>query len=137
MSQIYEIPIGTSSAPAPTILGGSATGLSRPYGLRIDNRGQLVVHDTGNRTISRFAGGTNGNVAPLSTIDVSAFSGVGDAPHHCLDAMGDLVLPHDDHADGTGVIGFFPDSDTGSVALARTISGSMTGLMSPDGCVIR
>lgn len=71
---IYEYPSGANGnafgSPERTISGGS-TGLVSPVGLAIDAAGTIYAVNPGRTTVTEYAPGSNGNVAPSATLSVT------------------------------------------------------------------
>ena len=130
----YSAGANGNVAPFRTI-AGSNTGLNGPYGIATDALGSGIVYvanryggpsKTGSITV--YAGGTNGNVAPIRTI-AGSNTGIAGPYGVAVDAQGSIYV-----ANGSGnTITIYAPSANGNVAPIRAISGHLD---SPTGIVL-
>jgi|HubBroStandDraft_6_1064221.scaffolds.fasta_scaffold00004_140 6-phosphogluconolactonase (cycloisomerase 2 family) len=133
---IYQQTAKGNVAPLHTI-AGSNTGLHGPYGIAVDaNHKAYIVNTNGGSqftgSLTVYAAGANGNVAPMQTI---TGSNTGLAYPFCiaLDSSNDLYVTN---YNGQSVTVYAAGAN-GNVAPIRTISGSNTGLNEPFGIAVR
>jgi hypothetical protein len=117
-------------------IGGSNTGLVAPGAVAVDASLNVYVFDTTTATISEFAAGAHGNVAPIRTISGSntGLSG-GNGFSFGLavsKASGKIFVSNP----GSNAILGFAATASGNVAPIQTIAGSATGLADPLGLVV-
>ncbi len=133
-------PAGSSTMQAQ--IGGSNTGLGAPGSalppdtVAIDASHNVYVFDATTATISEFAAGAHGNVAPIRTISGSntGLSG-GNGFSFGLavsKASGKIYVSNP----GTNAILGFAATASGNVAPIQTIAGSATELADPLGLVV-
>jgi hypothetical protein len=119
--QIVEYAAGTSTIVRT--IAGSATGLGSGYGIAVDGTGEIFVTNTSAGTISVFAAGASGNVAPTRTITPASFS---PAWSVAVDSGGTAYA-----TSGTipnSMIAVFAPGASGAATPIRTISGSAANL---------
>jgi len=133
-------PAGSSTMQAQ--IGGSNTGLGTPGSalpsdtVAVDASRNVYVFDTKTATISEFAAGAHGNVAPIRTISGSN-TGLNGGNGFTFGlavskASGEIFVTNP----GTNaILGFAPNA-SGNVAPIQTIAGSATGLADPLGLVV-
>ena len=134
--QLNEVPIAA--------IDGSGTNLLMPEGIAVDSGGEIYVVDYGARSVVVYAAGSNGNVAPIATIsgtNTSLRTPAGIA----LDSSGNIYV-----ADGgrplvyppiLGSVFVYPSLAISGTGLLNespiaTISGSGTGLRTPEGIAV-
>jgi sugar lactone lactonase YvrE len=132
---IYQQTAKGNVKPIHTITG-SSTGLSQPYGITVDSKHKVYIvstsggsQSTGSLTV--YAAGANGNVAPIRTItgsNTGLFYPIGVA----LDSKAKTYVTN---SNGQSVTVFAAGAN-GDVAPIRTISGSNTGLFYPLGIAV-
>lgn len=134
-------PAGSSTMQAQ--IGGSNTGLGAPgtvdlpmNTVAVDASRNIYVFDAKTATISEFAAGATGNIAPIRTIAGSntGLSG-GDGFSFGLAVSkrsGEIFVSNS----GSNAILGFAASANGNVAPIQTIAGSGTGLAEPLGVVV-
>jgi hypothetical protein len=134
-------PAGSSTMQAQ--IGGSNTGLGAPGTsalpldtVAVDASRNVYVFDTKTATISEFAAGAHGNVAPIRTISGSntGLSG-GNGFSFGLAVSktnGEIFVSNP----GTNAILGFAATASGNVAPIQTIAGSATGLADPLGLAV-
>jgi hypothetical protein len=127
---VYAAGATGNAKPIETI-SGSTTGLAVPTGIAIDSvNGDIYVSNiSGGRSrrgsITIYAPGSNGDVAPLGVIEGSKTRL--DYPHClALDASGNI-----DVTNGNNSVTVYPAGSTGNVAPARTIAGLLTQMRDP------
>ncbi|HYK82116.1 MAG TPA: NHL repeat-containing protein [Gemmatimonadales bacterium] len=119
----------------PTLtITGSNTGLNDPHGIARDGTGNLYVANMATSTITVYAPGLSGNVAPIRTIagnntGLSAPQGI------ALDAAGNLYVSNL-FGGSLGNILVFAAGASGNVAPKATIAGTSTGLWFPTGIAL-
>jgi hypothetical protein len=111
------ISIYSSGASGRSLLGtisGSATKLDHPDGVVLDSQGDLYVANSLANTITEYAPGASGNVAPIATIS-GVHTGLDDPRFLALDSSDDLYVVN---GTGNSVAEYAPgaNGDTGSIA---------------------
>lgn len=114
-------------------IGGSKTGLVAPRTVAVDASLNVYVFDTETATISEFAAGATGNVAPIRTISGSN-TGLSDGDGFesglaVSKASGDIFASNP----VSNAILVFAATASGNVAPIQTIAGSATELSEPVG----
>jgi len=117
-------------------IGGSNTGLLAPSTVAVDASLNVYVFDTMTATISEFAAGAHGNVAPVRTIfgSKTGLSG-GNGFSFGLavsKTSGEIFVSNP----GSNAILGFAATASGNVAPIQTIAGSATGLSDPLGVAL-
>lgn len=107
-------------------ISGNKTGLNLP-GVAVDARRN--VYAAGGGTVTVYAPGSNGNVAPSHTIS-GANTGLDHASGIAVDGRGKIYV-----VNSTSVTEYAAGSN-GNVKPAHTISGSRTGVASPNGIAV-
>lgn len=131
---VYAANANGNVAPIQTVIG-SNTGLNNPFGIALDATRNIYVSNgplpAGPFTVTVYAAGANGNVAPIRTIG-GANTG--------LSGPGGIVLAT---AGNVYVANYYPSRVTvyaaganGNVAPIQTIKGSKTGLTNPYGIAV-
>ncbi len=122
-------------APAATI-AGSNTGLSYPEGVALDAGGQLYVTNSipfpaDSYSVTVYAPGATGNVAPVATI-AGSNTGLNGPVGIAVDATGRLYVAN------ANSISIYSAGATGNAAPLATIQGSSTGLdqLRPTGIAV-
>ena len=113
-------------------IGGSNTGLIAPGTVALDASNNVyVVSNTG--TISEFAAGATGNVAPIRTIAGSntGLNGGGIAVA-VSKASGEIFVLNN----GTNAVLGFAATASGNVAPIQTLAGSATQFSNPIGLAV-
>jgi hypothetical protein len=121
----------TGNAKPKAVISGSNTGIIEPMGVAIDPvNGDIYVENNWDGSvvpsITFYAPGSNGNVAPLGTITDSSgsgFSQLGDAFGITLDPNGNIYV------NGYTLLQAFAAGSNGNVTPTLTISGSNTMLV--------
>jgi hypothetical protein len=120
-------------APIQTV-SGSSTRLNGPWGIALDTSRNIYVANTGGRSPSGFtsvtvyAAGANGNVAPIQTISGSN-TGLSQASGIAVDASRNIYVGNVGNAVGSVTV--YAAGATGNIAPIRTVAGSRTGLTAP------
>jgi hypothetical protein len=133
-------PAGSSIMQAQ--IGGSNTGLGAPGSalpgdtVAVDASRNVYVFDPKTATISEFAAGATGNVAPIRTISGSN-TGLNGGNGFSFglavsEASGEIFVSNP----GTNAILGFAATASGNVAPIQTIAGSATGLGDPLGLAV-
>lgn len=128
---IYAAGATGNASPIGTI-SGSYTGLNDPQGIALNPvNGDIYVANTGggasdDGTITVYAPGSYGNVAPIATI-AGYSTGLSSPEGLVLDASGNIYVPND----GNHTITVYAAGSNGDVAPTATISGSYTKLSNP------
>lgn len=153
-SNIYVLNEGTSAGYEVLVFGagangnvapirnisGSNTGLVSPSALALDRSGNLYVTNSATvtgkgPTVTVYAAGANGNVSPIQTIT---------GPNTLLDPVGiavdsglNIYVENDSsRSSKAGLISVFAAGASGNVSPIRTITGSMTKLVYPEGIAL-
>jgi hypothetical protein len=117
-------------------IGGSKTGLQAPNTVAVDASRNVYVFDTATATISEFAAGATGNVAPIRTIagsNTGLSGGNGFSFGLAVSkASGKIFVSNP----GTNAILGFAATASGNVAPIQTIAGGATGLGDPLGLAL-
>jgi sugar lactone lactonase YvrE len=120
---------GTSGNAAPTAtIVGTLTGLNRPAGLALDQRGNLYVANSGGNSITVYALGANGNASPTMTI-AGSNTGLNGPTGIALDAARNVYVVN---TSGNSIT-VYAAGASGNVAAIATIAGTSTGLAAPVG----
>ena len=117
-------------------IGGSNTGLVAPSTVAVDPSLNVYVFDTETATISEFAAGATGDVAPIRTISGSN-TGLGGGTGFSFGlavskASGDIFVSNP----ASNAILVFAANATGNAAPIQTIAGSATQLSEPLGIAL-
>jgi sugar lactone lactonase YvrE len=122
-------------SPAPT-------GLSEPQFVAVDGNGKIYATNPFTMSITIYAKGSSGDVAPLATIGGSN-TGLNFPVGIALDSSGKIYVtncPSCSSNSGTPSVTVYPalGSSTGMLneSPSATISGGSTGLMSPEGIAV-
>ncbi len=130
---VYPAGSDGNVAPSSTIVG-SNTGLNGPYGIALDASDNIYVANSGSypfSTVTVYPAGSDGNVAPSSTI-VGSNTGLNGPYGIALDAGGNIYVA-DEHSDTVTV---YPPGSDGNVAPIATIVGPATQLDYPAGIAV-
>ena len=131
---------GTSGNALPTaVISGANTGLIVPFGIDLDSKNNIYVANCGScddsdDSITVYAAGATGNVAPLDVIsgDITGLDGPNGL---ALDGSGFIYVANED---GFTVTIYLPIAFgfVGNVPPAVTISGADTGISRPHALVV-
>lgn len=142
VGSVTVYPAGSDGNIAPmAVISGSQTGLALPLGIAVDSEGNIYVGNlntanTKNSTfnvadgsITVYAPGSKGNVAPIATIAGSNTDLI-DIEGIALDSLGNLYTVGCETVYCFGV-NVYPLGSNGNVAPAAVIFGADTGLVFP------
>ncbi|MGH7813206.1 MAG: SBBP repeat-containing protein [Candidatus Binataceae bacterium] len=144
----YPLASNGNVAPSATITG-SNTGLANPYAIAVDSSGNVYVANcescvndgAGPDSVDIYPAGSNGNVAPISTITGSN-TGL-DYPYAiAVDSSGNVYVANCSYSCGLDLtpesdsITVYPAGSNGNAAPIATITGSNTGLYAPLGIAV-
>ena len=145
-AKVFVYPaLGSSTGPhneAPTItISGSNTGLRQPFGIWLDSSGNIYVVNVTSVFVYPPLGSSTGllNEAPIATISTTMPTGLSYPQGIALDSSGNIYVtdcPACYLGRGTPGVYVFPAGSNASTAPSATISGSATGLESPDGIAL-
>ena len=126
----------SGSATMEAQIGGSNTGLVAPATVAVDASFNVYVFDAKTDTISEFAAGATGNVAPIRTISGSN-TGLSDGDGFgsglaVSKTSGDIFVSNP----ASNAILVFAATASGNVAPIQTITGSATELSEPVGLAV-
>jgi sugar lactone lactonase YvrE len=137
---VYPPGANGNVAPKATIADGAHdknTQLNTPRGLALDSAGNIYVTNTpGNDTVTIYAAGKFGNVAPVKIIS-GADTGL-NLPHGIgVDSDGTIYVSNDgSDSKGVDTVTVYGPGSSGNAKPIATISGSLTGLEKPDGLAV-
>jgi hypothetical protein len=136
-------PVGTTGDAKPVqYIRGSRTGLSNPYAVAVDSSGNIYVANgvggsvyTG--TVTVYAAGATGNVAPTAVIE-GPETGLYGPEGIALDPVNSdiYVTNAGGGPSGNGSITIYAPGSSGDVAPTATIDGSSTYLYAPVGLTL-
>jgi len=149
---IYPPGADGNVAPGAVIADGAGnrTQLKSPAGLALDAAGNIyVTNDGGSSSITVYAAGSKGDVAPEAVISGSD-TGLSTPRGIAIDSDGNIYVANardgvvtdegeDDSDDGQkapATITVYPPRSNGNVKPIRTITGSLTSLEHPEGLAI-
>jgi hypothetical protein len=139
---VYRNPASASGNAAPTAtIAGANTGLINPSGVALDANGNIYVANLGSLTLAPdtvtvFAAGSNGNVAPIATITGPA-TGLNYPTAIALDSSGKLYVANSGTQNGgADTVTVYPAGSNGNAQPSATISGAGTGLVTPWGVAL-
>ena len=130
---VYAAGANGNVAPIRTI-AGSNTGLHAPWSLALDASGKVYVTNHASvvikyDSVTVYAAGANGNVAPIQTI-AGSNTGLHTPSDVALDASGNIYVT-DDYS-----VNIYGAGANGNVEPIRTINGALTGLDSAEGITV-
>ena len=133
---VEEFANGAHGDVAPTAsISGPLTGLSEPEGIAVDASDNVVVGNFGNgvsgRTVTDYAHGATGNVAPGTTIGGTT-TGLVQPEGIALDGSGNVFVSDRN----TQAVFEFASGANGDVAPITAISGVNTRLSGPEGVAL-
>jgi len=131
VNAVYVFSLAATGAAAATqTIQGVATGLSTPFGVTVDTAGNIYVANEGNSTVTEYAAGATGNVAPIKTITSSA--SFADIRGIAVDSAGNIYV-----SDTTAkAVWIFTAAQKGNVAPTAMIQGASTTLLFPGGVAV-
>jgi hypothetical protein len=133
---VYPAGARGDAVPVQSI-GGSATQIYLPNGIAVDDADNIYVLNAdgpgGDGTVTVFAAGANGNVAPMQEISGSN-AGIVNATSIGLDANRNIYVASIDG--NLGTIWVFAAGSNGNIAPIQTITGSATQLNWPTGVAV-
>jgi DNA-binding beta-propeller fold protein YncE len=138
-NQSYSVavyPPGTKGQVAPSaIISGAATGLDVPQGIAVAGGKIYVVNDGSNDdgidSLTVYAIGNNGNVAPSATIS-GPDSGINIPAGVAIDSTGKIYVANG----GNNTVTVYAAGSNGNVVPSATIRGFSTGLTGPTGIAL-
>jgi hypothetical protein len=125
---VYSAGSSGNVAPFATI-SGTNTGLLNPFGIALDSSNNIYVANgisTGTPSVTVYAAGSNGNVAPTRTI-AGSLTGLADPTGIAVDPVGRIFVANENTPSLNGFVTTFNTGANGNVAPIRTISGTNTG----------
>jgi NHL repeat len=135
-SSVTIFAAGTTGNVAPTrTISGTHTELAGPHQLVVDSSSNIYVansaYDSGKGSLTVYAAGANGNIAPIEAIEGSKtmLDGVDGI---ALDGSNDIYAANGDNNSITA----YAAGASGNVAPINTIDGAKTGLDGPREIVI-
>jgi hypothetical protein len=133
---------GSTGNVAPTqTIAGTRTGLDIPVQIAVDSNSNIYVANvtypnSGNGSLTVYAAGANGNVAPTETIE-GAKTGLNLPAGIALDSSDNIYAANFDRTDYTASsITVYAAGSNGNVAPINTVDGAKTGLEGSRGIVI-
>ena len=149
---IYPPGADGNIAPEATIADGASKGaqLNSPAGLALDAAGNIyVTNDGGSNSITVYAAGSKGDVAPKAVISGSD-TGLSTPRGIAIDSDGNIYVANardgvvsdesEDDSDSSekapATITVYPPGSNGNVKPIKTITGPLTSLEHPEGIAI-
>jgi sugar lactone lactonase YvrE len=132
-------PAGSTGAVLPiAAISGVHTGLSNPVGIALDSAGNIYVSNLGggptnDGSVTEYAVGSNGDVAPIATITSTGFA-VGFPHGIALDPAGNIYVAN--FIGNNGSISVFAPGSNGNATPIASIAGSNTGIQGPYGVAL-
>jgi hypothetical protein len=153
---VLRYPAGSTGNVAPAaVIAGSNTQLNAPYGIAIDRTGRIYVSNQGvsgaskgEGSVTIFAAGANGDVAPIATIGRAFISGTPVVDNNrglsgvAVDGQGNIYVANFATGLAFGVLStdsvavYPPGTNGNSVAPTSTIGGPNSGLGGPTGVAV-
>jgi sugar lactone lactonase YvrE len=127
---------GSTGNVAPTqTISGARTELAGPHQLALDSSSNIYVansaYDSGKGSLTVYAAGSNGNVAPTETI-TGAMTKLDEPVGIAVDSSDNIYAANS----AASSITVYAAGSNGNVAPIDTITGAKTGLDGPQGIVI-
>lgn len=137
---IYAPNASGNAKPIGSILG-SQTGLNGPVGVALDASANIYVTNKalgiqGNESVTVYAAGSTGNVAPTQTI-AGTSTGLDNPVQLALDSSSNIYVANLTYPNsGNGSLTVYPAGANGNVAPTETIEGAKTELDLPGGIAV-
>ncbi|MGA8576843.1 MAG: hypothetical protein WB609_14305 [Candidatus Cybelea sp.] len=129
-SSVTVYPAGSSGNVTPiATISGTNTGLLNPFGIALDSSDRIYVANGLNTTtpsVTVYAPGSNGNVAPIATI-AGPNTGLADPSGIALDPTGRIYVGNENSPSFNGIVTVYAAGANGNAAPIRTIAGPSTG----------
>jgi hypothetical protein len=125
---VYSAGSSGNVTPIATITGTN-TGLLNPFGIALDSSNRIYVANGLNTTtpsVTVYAAGSNGNVAPIATI-AGPNTGLADPSGIAVDPTGRIYVGNENSPSFNGIVTVYNAGANGNVAPIRTITGANTG----------
>jgi hypothetical protein len=137
---IFVYAAGASGSVSPIgEIQGSQTGLDYPFGVALDTSGKIYVTNTddgtGNGSVTVYAAGSTGNVAPVQTI-AGARTELDGPQQLAVDSSSNIYVANSAYDSGKGSLTVYAAGADGNVAPIETIEGSKTELDGADGITL-
>jgi len=120
--------------PGTNVIVGSNTGLQSPAGIALDSASNIYVTNMGNSSVTVYAAGSAGNVAPFATI--SGTNTLLSNPFGIVLDSSDNIYVANGLNTGSASVTVYAAGSNGNVAPVRTITGTLTGLADPSGIAV-
>lgn len=129
-ASVTVYPAGSSGNVAPmATISGASTGLLNPFGIALDSANRIYVANglgTTTPSVTVYAAGSNGNVAPMATI-AGSLTGLADPSGIVVDPTGRIYVGNENSPSLNGIVTVYAVGANGNVAPIRTVAGSNTG----------
>jgi 6-phosphogluconolactonase (cycloisomerase 2 family) len=137
---IFIYAAGASGSVSPIgKIQGSQTGLDYPFGVALDKNGKIYVTNTddgtGSGSVTVYAAGSTGNVAPIQTISGTRTELAG-PQQLAVDSSSNIYVANSASDSGKGSLTVYAAGANGNVAPSETIEGSKTKLEGPGGIAL-
>lgn len=145
VDSVFVYPGGSKGNAQPSArIAGHDTGLSDPYGVAVDAKGNIYVANvtnfeggaSGSGSITIYRSGSNGNVKPIGTI-AGPDTGLHDPVGVAVDCSGNIyVANYEGGPSEFGSVTVYPPGSDGDAKPARAIVGVDTGIRQPYGVAL-